>query len=388
LNTTHTWYLFVCFIISKTIKMMFRLALISTLFVSASALSGPTESVEGKKIMSKARKLNGQYEEDLSWMTKFSMKFQSCHSIHSWGGEAGGGGQEDGVAHGSQHLVNFALCPSGQKSCSGGGEYVVELSEFVQAYTEAKKESEEAQCEAVQESCNCNYYDDEDVCFSGCYSKAGLDFCVEDENEFEIEDYLECKEAEFQNNYYQAYYIGPVCSSNGKAIHLELFTDESCSVAAKSGTYEKYNYSASLPYSKQSMVSNDLVSCKQENDDNNNNNGDDANANNNNNGNYYYEEPEVVEMCEQLYEEAAKCEKNLKYKNSAYRDTGSCDYIQKVLPALERVYHKNGGGGAATGFAIFFGLSTVAASAAAYYFFSKVERSTVDLASKEGNSFA
>lgn len=313
-------------------------------------------------------------------MTKFNMKFQSCHSIHSWGGEAGGGGQEDGVAHGSQHLVNFALCPAGQKSCSGGGEYVVELREFVEAYTEAKKESQEAQCEAVQENCNCNYYNDDDVCLAKCYETAGLDFCVEDENAFEVEEYLECRETEFTNNYYQAYYIGPVCSSNGKSIHLQLFTDQSCSIPAKSGTYEKYNYNAALPYSKQSLVSNDLVSCKQENNNNNNNN---------NNGNYYYEEPEVVEMCEQLYEESAKCEKNLKYKNSAYRDTGSCDYIQKILPALERVYHKNGGGGAATGFAIFFGLSTVAASAAAYYFFSKVERTTVDLAAQEGtNSFA
>jgi len=362
--------------------MMFRVALLSALFAGTSAADLASDSSAGKKIMSSARALNQQYEEDLSWLSKFSIKFQSCHSIHSWGGQEGA--EEGSAPHSSTHLVNFQLCPSsnGCNSCSGGGEYVVELREFVEAYTEAKEEQQQAQCEAVEENCNCNYYNgDDQACLAGCYKDAGLDFCGDDENQFDVAEFMECQQAEF-GNYYNQFYIGPVCSSNGKSIHLQVFTDATCTTAAPSGTYEKYNYNYALPYSKDSLVDNNCISCKEEDENANNNN-------NNNNAYYQYQEPEVNAMCEELYEGSAKCEKNLKYKNSAYRDTGSCDYIQKILPVLEKVYHKNGStGGAATAFAVLFGLSTVGASAAAYYFYSKVERTTVDLSETETGAYA
>lgn len=361
---------------------MFRLALLSFLFGTASAgLSA--DSVPGKHLMSKARSLeNNYYEQDLSWMAKFSIKFNSCHSIHSWNPE--GQGEESNSPYGSTHLVNFQLCPSdkGCRSCSGGGDYVVELNEFVEAYTQAKSEMEEANCQAVEENCNCNYYyGDDQSCLSNCYKKAGLDYCGENnENEFDVAEYMECREAEF-GNYYNLYYIGPVCNNNGKSINLQLFTDANCMTAAKSGVYEKYNYGYALPYSKKSIVSSECFSCKDQEE----NEGDD---NNNDQNKYYqYEEPKVIEMCEEMYEASAKCETNLKYKNSAYRDTGSCDYIHNVLPALETVY-KHGGGGAATAFAILFAMSTIAASAAAYYFYNKVERTTVDLSKQESSTFA
>jgi hypothetical protein len=354
------------------------------------------DSLRGTDLLTKSRRTNQQYEEDLSWMTKYSIKYGSCHSMHAYGGEAGGGGdEEDGSMFGVQHLIKYHLCPTtssgGCNNCGSGGTYVVELRDFVEAYVEIQAELEATACENVEANCNCNYYNDDDVCLAKCYETAGLSNCQNDNgNDFDVSEYMECKEAEFGNNnngngnyYNSAFYIGPVCTKKG--VFLKLFSDASCTTAAPKGTYEKYNYNYALPYSKKSIVDTTCISCKEtqdnNNDGNNNNNGnDDANAN-------YYEQEEAIEMCQEMYEQSAKCEKNLKAKDSTYRDTGSCAYINKVLPALEKVYHRNGGG-VATGMAVFFALTTVATSAAAYYFYTKVERTTVGLATKDESVFA
>jgi len=382
--------------------MMLKVAFLSALFAATSASASAdvsTDSVQGKNLLSKARRVNdNNYEEDFSWLVNFSIQFNSCHSIHSYGGENGGGEDEEGSSpFGTQHLVKFQLCPSSAcgRSCSGGGSYVVEMRDFVETYTQAKEEIQEAACEAVENSCNCDYYyGDDAACMTKCYATAGLDYCGDDNDnnnnnnnnnnaDFDVAEYMECKEAEF--GYYNGnrLYIGPVCSNNGKAINLKVFTDSSCTQAAPSGTYEKYNYNYALPYSKSSIVDNDCLSCKDADNDNDNDN------NNNNNGNYY-EAPEPAEYCQEFYEESAKCETKLKYKSAAYRDTGSCQYINKIIPSLERVYKSRsgggGGGGTATFFAVFFGLTSVGATAAAYYFFKKVERTTVDLSAQDGDA--
>ena len=302
-------------------------------------------------------------------------------AINAYGGE-GADREEGGSPFGTQLLVDFSLCPSGSSTCSGGGEYITELRDFVETYTQAKEEIQEQKCANVEENCNCEYYyGDDEACMSQCYAKAGYDFCGEQENqnEFDVNEYMECREAEF-GNYYNQYYIGPVCSSNGKAIHLKLFTDARCTTAAPSGTYEKYNYNYALPYSKASLISNDRLSCKDEEEQNNNQNANQYGYNK------YYQQPEPTEFCQELYEQSAKCETNLKYKSSGYSDTSSCQYIHKILPALQNVHSSNGGGGAATFFAVFFALTTFGACAAAYYFYNKVTRTTVDLSAQEGDA--
>lgn len=373
----------------KFTSVQFLSAFLATAIATSDIAS---ESKAGSKLLSKSRRVNDAQEEDFTWMTKYSIKFGSCHTIPSYGGEGQGGGEEEGgTPDGFQTLVKYHLCPttsSGDSchNCGSGGSYVAELREFVEAYTETMEEINQAKCEAVEENCNCQYYDDNEACLNKCYKKAGLaDECIDDGNDFDVAEYMECREAEFGNNYYgTAFYIGPVC--NGKSIHLKLFTDASCTSVAPKGTYEKYNYNAALPYSSKSLVSDNCVSCQEveeANDDGNNNN----NNNNNNGDDKYYEAPDPIEFCEELYEQSAKCEKNLKAKASAYRDTGSCTYINNVLPALEKVHNRKGGG-AAPALATTFALTTIGASAAAYYFYTKVERTSVDLASKGDNEFA
>ena len=279
------------------------------------------DSIVGSNLLSKSRRANQQYEEDLSWMTKYSIKYGSCHSVNAYG-EAAGGEEEGASKFGVTHLVKYHLCPTasggGCGNCGSGGTYVTELREFVEAYVEVQKEISESKCQDVEDSgyCGGNYYNDDEKCLASCYAKAGLSDCQnENGNEFDVAEYMECRQAEFggngnnnnnngyynnNNGYYnQAYYIGPVCSNNG--IYLKLFTDAQCTKAAAKGTYEKYNYNYALPYSSKSIVDHTCISCKEQQNDNNNNN-------NNNNNKYYnnYQNQEPIEMCQEMYEQSAK----------------------------------------------------------------------------------
>lgn len=354
---------------------------IKTLDLSADI---PADSKLGNSLLSKARRVNQAQEEDFTWLNGYSIRFNSCHTIHLFGGGEEQAQEEGANPVGNQHLVNFKLCPSDSEcdKCKYGGQYVVEMREFLEVYLETKQQLQEAQCEAVAETCNCNYYNgDDEACEAKCYSDAGLDYCVEDENGFEVEDYRECAEAEFSNNAYYAstYYIGPVCGNSGTAVYMGVFKDITCSIAGGSGVYEKYNYGSSLPYSSKSIVDNDCISCK-EVDENANNN-----YYNNNNNNNYYEAAEPIELCQELYMRSAKCENQMVGKS--YPDSGSCTYINQILPALENVYNKNGKSGSkfSTAMAWIFFITTLVASAGLYHFYVIAKRKSVNLQSSGGN---
>jgi len=241
----------------------------------------------------------------------------------------------------------------------------------------------------------------------------GMDSCIEieGEEEFEIQEYLECKELDNgnnnnnnNNNYnnnnnnnggynpYQQYFVGPTCS-NGYDINLAVFTDEGCSTKAGSGIYEAMFYGNSLPYENENIVSGDCVECKQveekeEDEDDNNNN-------NNNNQEEEEEEYEILELCEETYEDSAKCESGL---NKYYKDESGCEYINSILPTLEKATQSitkssgsrsaSGGGGSATGWAIFFFITAVVMSAYSFFLYRKIHRAKVNLASAQGATLA
>jgi len=360
----------------------------------------PADSKLGNNILSKARLLEDEDEsedsgdgEDYSWVADYSIKFKSCHSINEF--DAEGGGEDEGTTPARvQHLVSFNLCPNefSCNSCKQGGEYVVELRDFVEQYIEIKKELIEAQCESVEENCNCDYYngDDDDACLADCYSQAGLDDCIEDD--FEVDKYMECEEAEFSNDAYYAstYYIGPVCAKGGSAVYLNLFKDASCSIAADSGAYETNMYGASLPYSKdskQSIIDNECITCEapaEEEEEDEDEDGDEGDGDERKlYYNEYYQQKEAIESCGEIYEKSGKCEKKMKGKED--QDILTCNYIHKVLPALEKVYKRGGLGSVTTFFMWVFLLTTLGACAGAYYFYTISERSNVNLNGNGGS---
>lgn len=98
----------------------------------------------------------------------------------------------DGIVQ--QNLVLFTLCSkSSCGSCSG--DYAVDMSVFLEAYTEMQMEGDEYQCEYVREHCYCSngYYES---CLETCYSNAGLDDCMQEYyggEAFQLQEYIECQ---------------------------------------------------------------------------------------------------------------------------------------------------------------------------------------------------
>ena len=233
-----------------------------------------------------------------------------------------------------------------------------------------------------------------------CYYNAGLDYCVENENnnnqavQFELQDAVECKEldvddealqyyyyqqgANAQQQYYQGnqaqemkLYIGPYCSSNGKSIYLGTFMDETCSWPAPSGTYEKFSYGVALPYSTENLIDSEFVSCKEPQDANDNNNGDQE------------DEDEVLEICERLYEDSAKCEEGLADGVTYYPNTYGWAFL-KSLKAPGKMNSSKSSVSAAKVFAGLFAATTVVCAGVAFYLYQKNARSNVKLNENDG----
>lgn len=380
------------------ITMLFRFSLLAALFASAAATVTPIRDVTptgdipadsklASKIMSKARKLDGN-ADDAEWVAGYDIRFVGCHETTQFAGEDGQNA-EDGNPLYTQRLVHFYLCPSGSCSknskCSNGGEYIVDMGEFLEAYLQAKLEAQEWACEQVANyGCyNCDYNDDE-RCQNQCYRDQGMDYCIENDydngDEFELERAAECAEMDNANgNDNIQYFVGPYCSGGNK-INLGVFMDETCTTPTSTGVYAKMNYGNELPYASESLVSDECISCKEPQDNDGNNN-----AYND------YDEDEVTELCERMYEMSGKCEEDLKDVNSYYfyPNTKACDFIHTTLPKLEKASRGKGAGGWAITFLVLFGLAACGLGYYAWTLHKKLETSSVDLSAQtDGDRYA
>ncbi|KAL7524420.1 hypothetical protein ACHAXR_000565, partial [Thalassiosira sp. AJA248-18] len=237
------------------------------------------------------------------------------------------------------------------------------------------------------------------------------------EEEFELEEALECGRLEIdeeaaqyyaygqnggnQQNYYNGqqqngnnngqqdveFFVGPYCSANGKSILLGVFMDETCSFSAPDGVYEKFHYGKSLPYSSESIISHDCISCMEPVEEDENDGDNDNNNNNNNN----YQEPEVLEVCERLYEASGKCESNLNVYG-VYPNTLACDFINGLnawgktrIVATFNEAKKNATPAVLAGV---FAATTLVFGGVSYYFHQKLQRRNVGLVHSQGNVMA
>jgi len=406
---------------------MFKSAIFAMLaaFVSAETVISDfniaTDSKMGKRLLSKARRLeqNGQQNQEAGdWLVGYSIKYTSCSSLIQIREE--GGGEDEGLLY-TSNLVKFVICPGASSGCSDCGSgiasYVVNMKDFVEAYTQMKEEEKQQACETVKEYCYCDNANDDQACENQCYADAGMDDCVEYEGqeEMNIAEFMECAAMEGAdgnnqnngNNYYASnsnsngidmyrnYYIGPMCARDGKSIYLAAYYDAGCTSYAGSGVYEAFHYGYPLPYEKESIVKvNDCISClqvDQEAEQNQNQNGQNYNYN------YGYgnqnQNQEVAEICQQSYEMAAKCESKLsKYLGQYfYADTSGCDYINNILPNLSSATKKIASGSSSpavssptsTAFAVVFGLTTLLLGAYSFFLYRKIHRAKVNLAQAE-----
>ena len=293
---------------------MFRYLTVAALFVADCATSIPASSRLGSRLLSTARRLNNNNNnqnddaEDFTWVSDYSIRFDSCHTTLSFRAEGGGGSAdgEDMEPTESMRLVHFKLCPTNgcsASSCKNGADYLVEMREFVEAYLDFQLTQKEYNCEKVENNCDCENANDDQACLTQCYATAGLDYCQQDQQNqynngnnnynaanFEVDRYLECEQLNNGgDDDSTAVYVGAYCSNNGKAIHLGTFTDRQCTKTTSTSTFSSL-MGYDLPYTSESLVSNDRISCLEptEYDDDYNADGQDADT--------------VVEICEELYQ--------------------------------------------------------------------------------------
>lgn len=309
---------------------------------------------------------------------------QGYYANYANGYYNGQGAQDDAQGMYQQRLVHFKLCPSNScYRCKNGADYVVELSEFVDAILEGKMTEQEQKCENVRENCWCDNAYQEEACIYNCFKNAGLEDCADSmyDEGVDLQEVSECSQVEVDDEAIDAYYynnqkaqngyyaqngaqgevgelfVGPYCSKNGRKINLGVFIENTCSYPAPKGIYEALFYGASLPYAKKSMVQSGCVSCWYPGD------------------NYWeqQEQPEVTEVCSTLYEMSGKCEEGLDgyYPN---RDVSGCSFIRSI-ESSSRV-----GSTSAKVFAgIFAGLTAILAGVSAV-FFKRGRRTNVNLA--------
>lgn len=382
------------------------------------------DSKLGTKLLSQARRLDDS-DVDMSWVVNYSIKFQGCHHVSQWNDNVEEDDQvriqTKRLIRFRLCPTEYCSISSSSGCSSGYGDYIIDMISFLEVYFEAVEEQNQYTCQNAYNNCNCqdNGADDynEDMCYYDCYNAQGVaNICMDNnpyaddgqgQGRFQIQDYAECKQTNFnnrrledaenadqqdaeqdneqdnedqqqqqqqeqenQNQYYEEnapeYYIGPYCAEQGGSIYLGLFYDDTCTtfVDNKGGSYTfKTLTGQELPYSSKTIITNDCMSCQ----DNNNNNNDG-----------------VSEVCGQIYQEAGKCEKQLYSAGVvSYPNENACNYIKGI-----KVVRKDGiitqvGSKADKTASIFIGIFVVAfvlLAAYVYYLKTKLDRVSINLA--------
>lgn len=279
--------------------------------------------------------------EDTSRLAKYSIQFQGCHHLRHWNNDADDGDDGD-VRVMTKRLVRFRLVPfehcssynpwmdntaiNNAKNLIGQadyGDYVVDMATFIEAYLEAKEESE-----------------GDDAAAAYGY---GYEYDAGDDG-IDVADYTGCAAFQF-NNYYAnnnggdddgnaaddaEYYLGPYCANQGGELRLQLFSDNSCSTVARCNNGSTRGadcyYQATkktLPFTTESIVENPCVPCSENYSYLN------SAAASGSLGDIDFDEYNfgyARDVCTELYDLSGKCEK---YMNNGQYNYG-CKYIQGI----------------------------------------------------------
>mmetsp|Transcript_9283 Transcript_9283/g.19466 ORF Transcript_9283/g.19466 Transcript_9283/m.19466 type:complete len:422 (-) Transcript_9283:142-1407(-) len=359
-----------------------------------------------------------EYEIDISG---YSLKFEQCQFVKAYDDELAGEDSETILA--TKRFVIFRLCPSDAcDSCSYNfGEYIVDLEEYLEATVEYQQEMQEEMCDACQECNNWeeneeeNEQDEDDegrrrrlesVDCDTCYDECMKIENMEDNGYIDATEFLECQMIyDPEDDGKAALYAGPMCASSGSKIKIGVFYDEDCNVPDSDKDVDDYlmdgdGVSMKLSHALlKTVYSTDCISCLQpEEEDDNDDQNDDGEE----------KEVEVLEMCEQLYEASAKCEKTNGfdsgyadydgYENQLAQESVVCDFVESLKAGsydesgeivVNGASSSIGGGAETTGgqkFALtFFILGTVGLAGYAAMLHSKLTKGTVGLSDTGGS---
>jgi len=377
--------------------MMFKLLAVAALSASASAkvspeMQGNLEKIQrdgvaadsqfGRHLLAKARQLDQSASySDMTFVSGYSIKFLGCHHVTQWDEdesawesnleyeeemqENNNNDQENNynapyisASNGriaQKGLVRFRLCQSDScfdhfnAGCSSNyGEYVVDMSTFLEAYIGFQAEQAAAKCSTYQQTCYKECFESSNAnCYSKCYSRYNVNAALCSANNananyndgsnvnygFDLSSYLSCAQYEVfdANGDEISSYLGPYCAEQGGDIRLGFFNDKYClSPSTYQASYFEKLTGVEVPYTKSSLVTTKCISCESTYSENQaNNQADyynyDADGNKN-----YYDASTVNSMCASAYMAAGKCETEMSSSDNPYPEEGACTYIEGV----------------------------------------------------------
>jgi hypothetical protein len=289
----------------------------------------PTKNSQIRRLQEEAYEVN---------IASYAVKFEQCQFVKSYSQELAED-ENSGTVLATKRFVLFRLCPNSDcASCNANyGEYLVDLEGYLESTVEYFQAYQEEMCNTCQETCyqaaneeeaadadNADAAAEEDAAAEDGGRKLGknkfyniqvnctscLDECDKIENMeangyIDATEFLECAMIyDPEDDTKEALYAGPICASNGAKIKIGVFKDEDCMLLDASKEVDDYlvkdGVQAHLSHALlKSTYSDTCISCKEQQEQNENAEGDaDEDAD------------EVIELCEQLYDDAAKCEKH------------------------------------------------------------------------------
>lgn len=294
------------------------------------------------------------YKVDISG---YSVKFEMCQFVKAFSDELAEEADSETVLD-TERFVVFRLCPN--HTCStcnyNYGEYLVSLDQYLESTVSYVQDMQEEMCNACDQCQNVQADDgyakgddaDDDgnnnggrrgrslysVDCSSCYDECQKIANMKENGYIDATEFLDCQMIyDPQDDNKGALYAGPICASSGSKIKIGVFTDAYCLNLDSTKEVDDYLVDANGNQMKLSHAllkqtySETCISCAESSDYNNQ--GNDANDKDN-----------VNELCEELYTDAAKCEKThafesgyssyYGYENQLAQESVVCDFIQSL----------------------------------------------------------
>jgi hypothetical protein len=343
----------------RTMKLFAALALLAASAVSANPLVRRSNARDNyvKSLMKGAiptansqlnRRLDQNAQEDFEVnLSSFFVKFEQCQFVKSYSDDMAQNNAVDTVLYTSRFVL-FKLCPNECASCSTGyGEYLADLDQYLEATVEYYKEEQEQMCEDCNQNCAAAADDaaadgdnaggrrklstvDCTTCADECEKIANM----EANGYIDATNFLACQMIYGPDDDSKpALYAAPICAQGGSKIKIGVFTDEYCYISDSTKEVDDYLQSeegAAMKLSNallKNTYTDTCISCKEQEDGNDN-------------ANDQADNDKVIELCENLYEDAAKCETVngfyngtaavAGYENQVANEQTVCDFVSSI----------------------------------------------------------
>jgi hypothetical protein len=317
--------------------MQFRRLLLSTALLFAEySFAAEAFDTPLRKLLSSSRRLDQEAAVNIA---SYSIQFQQCQFVKSYSATLAAD-EDSTTVLSTQRFVLFRLCPNSDcGSCAYNyGEYLVDLQSYLEATVDYYQSYQEVLCQACDETCGeggardlggkDQFYNVVPNCTS-CVDECDLIDNMEAYGYVDATEFLECIMIYASDDNSEVLWAGPICASSGHQIQIGVFSDENCVNYDDTKDVNDYLYGNgvsmhAIDFFLKKTYTNTCISCQEPSEQNQNaQEGEDADV--------------VTELCEQLYTDAAKCEKThgfaggyanyYGYENQLAQEEAVCEYM-------------------------------------------------------------